>query len=84
MADNKKQYANLGTLQTFLDNLKNLFAYKIDVEGKADADHAHAISDINELQDELNAINDATQSITNEEIDAICGTSIALSSEVEF
>lgn len=65
MADNEKKYAGLATLQTFLDNLKNLFATKTsvdelsaDVDGKADASHTHAISDVTDLQSNLDIISD--------------------------
>lgn len=36
-----KNYASLDTLRTFLDNLKNLFATKTEVDSKADSDHNH-------------------------------------------
>lgn len=37
----EKKYASLNTLQTFLDNLKNLFATKKEVDTKADSTHNH-------------------------------------------
>lgn len=36
-----KKYASLTTLQTFLNNLKNLFATKEEIDSKADATHNH-------------------------------------------
>lgn len=36
-----KKYASLNTLQTFLDNLKTLFATKTEVNAKADSAHNH-------------------------------------------
>ena len=36
-----KNYASLDTLRTFLDNLKNLFATKTEVNSKADSNHNH-------------------------------------------
>ena len=41
-----KKYVSISTLQTFLDNLKNLFATKTDLSNKADETHTHAISDV--------------------------------------
>lgn len=45
MANNQKKYASLSTLQTFLNNLKNLFMTKTDVitelAKKADSSHDH-------------------------------------------
>ena len=45
MANNSKKYASLTTLQTFLDNLKNFFAAKSDVDtalaSKSDLTHNH-------------------------------------------
>lgn len=66
MGKNERKYVGLATLQTFLDNLKNLFATKTsvdelsaDVDGKANASHSHAISDITDLQTTLDTINDS-------------------------
>lgn len=42
------KYADIKVLQTFLDNLKNLFATKTVVDNKADINHAHSY---NELED---------------------------------
>lgn len=68
MADNEKKYAGLAALQTFLDNLKNLFATKTsvdelsaDVDGKANASHSHAISEVTDLQTNLDTINDTLE-----------------------
>ena len=36
-----KKYASLNTLTAFLDNLKNLFATKTEVDAKADSAHNH-------------------------------------------
>ena len=65
----QKKYASLTTLQTFLSNLKNLFATKASVDelaadvtqcidGKADTLHNHAISEVTDLQSNLDTIND--------------------------
>ena len=63
-----KKYASLNTLQTFLDNLKNLFATQATVDvleqsidGKADSSHYHAISEVTDLQTNLDTINDALE-----------------------
>ena len=56
----KKEYANLNTLQVFLDNLKNLFATKTEIDEtfneKADIEHAHTLDDIDGLQAEFDNI----------------------------
>ena len=50
---NTKKYVSLAKLATFLDNLKVLFATKDEVATKADAVHAHEITDVNNLQTTL-------------------------------
>lgn len=54
---NEKKYASLSALQIFLDNLKNVFATKTDVNTeltkKADSSHTHSINDTANLQDFL-------------------------------
>lgn len=52
----QKKYVSLSKLSTFLDNLKNVFATKIDINNKADIVHAHEISDITNLQSTLTNI----------------------------
>lgn len=37
----EKKFASLTTLQTFLDNLKNLFATKEEISSKVDSNHSH-------------------------------------------
>lgn len=41
MSNEQKKYANLSTLQSFLDNLKNTFATKTELSAKANATHNH-------------------------------------------
>lgn len=48
-----KKYVDLSSLTKFLDNLKNLFATKIEMNTKSDKTHTHNISDINNLQSTL-------------------------------
>ena len=45
-----KKYLGLDTLVVFLDNLRNLFATKTELENKSDKSHTHTISDISNLQ----------------------------------
>ena len=49
-----KKYVSLSKLSTFLDNLKDIFATKTEVDSKANATHAHAITDVTSLQSTLN------------------------------
>lgn len=50
----QKKYASLSTLSTLVDNIKNFFATKSDLNtglsGKADTGHKHSISDTTNLQ----------------------------------
>lgn len=48
-----KKYIDLSGLTNFLDNLKNLFATKTEINTKANKSHSHAISDITNLQTTL-------------------------------
>lgn len=75
----QKKYASLTTLQNFLDNLKNLFATKTDVNtalsSKADSSHAHAISDVTELQTALDTLTENKSDSTHTHTDATTSTS---------
>jgi hypothetical protein len=51
MADNK--YIGLNSLSIFLDNIKDTFATKTEVDTKSDKTHIHKISDISSLQSTL-------------------------------
>ena len=51
MAMNK--YIGLNSLRNFFNNLKNTFATKEEMDAKANKTHAHAISDITNLQSSL-------------------------------
>ena len=48
-----KKYVSLSRLSTFLDNLKNIFATKTDLAGKANSSHTHSISNVTNLQTTL-------------------------------
>ena len=48
-----KKYATLNTLSNFLDNLKNLFATKTEMNTKSDKAHTHTIADVANLQSTL-------------------------------
>jgi hypothetical protein len=48
-----KKYVSFGNLSSFLNNLKNLFATKIEMNDKSDKSHNHSISDITNLQTTL-------------------------------
>lgn len=48
-----KKYISLNTLTKFLDNLKNLFATKTEMNEKSDKKHTHNISEITNLQSTL-------------------------------
>lgn len=50
----KNKYISLSNLTSFFNNLKNLFATKIDVDAKSDKSHSHSISDVTNLQTALN------------------------------
>jgi hypothetical protein len=69
MANNPKKYANLSTLQKFLENLKGLFAKKADVDtalnGKADSVHTHTISNVTNLQTTLDGKVPTSRTINN-------------------
>lgn len=54
MSENK--YVSLNRLSDFLENSKKLFATKDEIETKSDKDHDHTISDINNLQEDLDII----------------------------
>jgi hypothetical protein len=66
-SNNQKKYASLATLQNFLNNLKNLFATKTDVNAelakKADSSHTHTIANVTNLQTTLDS--KATQTDLN-------------------
>ena len=49
-----KKYISFGNLKSFLNNLKNIFATKTEVDAKSDKIHTHSISDITNLQTTLN------------------------------
>lgn len=49
-----KKYISLSNLTSFLNNLKNMFATKTEVNNKSDKTHTHSISDITNLQTTLN------------------------------
>ena len=49
----RKDYISLNNLTSFLDNLKNIFATKTDVNAKADKSHTHTISNVSGLQSAL-------------------------------
>ena len=57
-----KKYVSLSKLSTFLDNLKSVFASKIEFDEikntKADTNHLHDISDIADLQPTIDEMND--------------------------
>lgn len=65
-----KKYASLSTLQTFLDNLKNLFATKTEVNNKANATHSHAISEVTNLQSSLDAKVPTSRTINSKPLSA--------------
>ena len=76
----KIKYVSLSKLSLFLDNLKNLFATKEEVNGKADSVHSH--DDLYYTESEI----DNMEFITINDIDTICGQSIQITnaSEVTF
>ena len=49
-----KKYVSLSGLSNFLNNLKNLFATKTEMNAKSDKTHTHTIADITNLQSTLN------------------------------
>ena len=65
----QKKYASLSTLSSFLDNLKNLFATKSDLNtglsSKADTSHKHSISDTTNLQSTLDGKVPTSRTINN-------------------
>lgn len=49
-----KKYVSFNNLSKFLDNIKSVFATKIEVNAKSDKTHTHTISDVTNLQSTLN------------------------------
>ncbi len=69
-----KKYVSLNTLQTFLNNLNSLFATKSEMNAKSDKTHAHAITDITNLQSTFDTFNSTLNNYyTKTQIDDICG-----------
>ena len=70
----QKKYANLSTLSALVDNIKNLFATKSDLNtglsGKADTGHKHSISDTTNLQSTLDGKVPTTRTINNKPLSA--------------
>lgn len=70
----QKKYASLSTLSTLVDNIKNLFATKSDLNtglsGKADKSHKHSISDTTNLQSTLDGKVPTTRTINNKPLSA--------------
>ena len=65
-----KKYVSLSKLSTFLDKLKTIFAYKTDLDKKANIDHAH-----NEIYYTKTEI-DNMEFVTTDDIDAICNSTV--------
>ena len=63
-----RKYVSLSKLSTFLDKLKTIFAYKTDLDKKADINHVH--NDIYYTKTEIDNI----ELITVDDIDTICGS----------
>lgn len=74
MANNQKKYASLGTLSTLVDNIKNLFATKSDLNtglsSKADKSHTHSIGNVTNLQSTLDSKVPTTRTINNKSLSA--------------
>ena len=70
----QKKYASLSTLSTLVDNIKNLFATKSDLNtglsGKADKSHTHSISNVTNLQSTLDGKVPTTRTINNKPLSA--------------
>ena len=70
----QKKYASLSTLSTLVDNIKNLFATKSDLNtglsGKADKSHTHSISDTTNLQSTLDGKVPTSRTINNKPLTA--------------
>ena len=45
-----KKYVGLNNLRSFLDNIKEMFATKTEMNTKSDKTHSHSVSDITNLQ----------------------------------
>ena len=58
-----KKYVSFGNLTSFLNNLKNLFATKTEMNAKSDKTHTHSISDVSGLQNTLNNKAEASHGI---------------------
>lgn len=82
--ENKKKYASLETLKTFLDNAKSLFATQTYADELASAISTHNHNNIYYSKTEI----DNMEFITVDDIDSICGTVIQIvnanDSEVTF
>ncbi len=61
----QKKYASLNSLQTFLDNLKTIFATKTEIDTKVNSSELSNYYTKNEI--------DGMEFITVEDIDTICG-----------
>ena len=49
-----EKYVSLNNLSNFLDNIKNTFATKTEMDAKSDKSHIHNILDVSGLQSSLN------------------------------
>ena len=63
MANTEKKYANLETLASYDGLIKTYIATEIDeaVSAKSNSDHTHIISDVTNLQTELDTINSSLE-----------------------
>lgn len=48
-----KEYISFNNLSSFLDNIKNMFATKEEINTKSDKNHTHSISNVSGLQSQL-------------------------------
>lgn len=69
-----KKYVSLSRLSTFLDNLKNIFVSKTDVNAelakKADSSHTHSIGDTTNLQSTLDGKVPTSRTINSKPLSA--------------
>ena len=70
MANNQKKYASLSSLQNLVNNIKNIFATKTEVNAKADSVHTHTIANVTNLQSSLDAKVPASRTINSKPLSA--------------
>lgn len=70
MANNLKKYANDNTLLALVAKIKELFATKSELSGKADSSHAHTIANVTNLQSSLDSKVPTSRTINSKPLSA--------------